>query len=137
MSAPSSLAATKWLRACPDVSFGGAFLDSSQWKLVPKDKQVTAGAMLERVSWVRLSDVQASKLASAMPRPGKKTPFLIRAVGFADGASGFGVAVRQNGDVAVVGGVLTRHSLPIERRAIIVWLDQTPRKVYLSLSAAE
>jgi hypothetical protein len=137
MSAPSSRAAMEWLRACPDPPFGGKFLDRSQWSLVPKSKHPEAESMLQAVSWVPLTNAQAGKLANVTLRSGTTTPYLLRAVGSPVGSFGFGVGLRPNGEVLVEGAALARRPVPVDRRAIIVWLHHPPRELYVYFSSAE
>jgi len=137
MSAPSSGVAIKWLRACPNPPFGGKILNRSQWSLVPKGKHPEAESMLHTVSWVPLTNAQAGKLAKVTPRSGTSTPYLLRAVGSPVDSFGFAVGLRPNGDVLVEGVAYARRPLPVERRAIIVWLQHPPRELYVYFYTAE
>jgi len=98
-----------------------------------------AESMLQSAPFVPLTEKQAIELAGdfSSSDSAKFKPFLIRAVGFRVGTSGFEIHVQKNGDVTVIGGALSHHNLVPERRAIVVWLDQPPHELYLWSSVAE
>jgi len=136
MTAPTSPAANQWFRPSPAPN--GKPLDQSHWKLVPKTEESAAEPMLQTASWVRLTEAQAQQLTETSGSAvGKATPYLLRAIGSPVGTSGFEIEVGTNGDVLVYGGALSRHAVPIERRAIVAWLSQQPHEVYVSFSVAE
>jgi hypothetical protein len=94
--------------------------------------------MLQTAPFVGLTESQAFELAGEFSPQGKTAkPFLIRAVGSHMGTSGFEICVEKNGDVTVIGGALSHHDVPPERRPIVVWLDQPPRRLYISFDVAE
>jgi hypothetical protein len=136
MNAATSPAAYEWLRRSPNP-FDGKPLD--QWKLVPNTKQPVAESMLQTVSWVRLTEPQANELVgvSSPSSTSKTAPYLLRAVGSPARTNEFIVETQSNGDVWVESGARSHHALPIERRAVVVWLDHPPHEVYISFSVAE
>src|SRR5215510_7732126 len=137
MTAPTSPAANQWLRLAPP--FDDRSLKQPQWKLVLKPQQPVAERMLLTVAWVRLTGTQAGELTGGPhgDAAGDTVPYLLRAVGSPVGTSGFHVEVRPDGDVLVEGGARNHYALPIERRAIVAWLNHPPREVYVSFSVAE
>ncbi len=139
-SREKSRAAREWLRFAPANSFDQEdTLDNSRWRTVLDSNESVAESMLQAVSSVPLTKKQAIELAGefSLGTTTKAKPFLVRAVGSHVGTSGFEIHTNKNGDVTVIGGALSHHDIPPERRPIVVWLDQPPRELYLWFSVAE
>jgi hypothetical protein len=133
--AEESRKANKWISNPPANSKAWAAdaLGNSRWRIVPDSKDPLAESMLQTSPFVGLTESKAFELAGEFSPQGKiAKPFLIRAVGSQMGTSGFEIYVEKNGDVTVIGGALSHHDVPSERRPIVVWLDQPLRRLYIS-----
>ncbi len=137
VTAEKTRKAREWIRINPSIEWGDP-LDKSRWRVVLDPKESVAEAMLQNTSVVSLTDTQALELAGEPPIRAKTNtrPFLIRAVGSHYGGSGFEIHTNKNGDVTVIGEVLSHHHIPPERRPIVVWLEDPPHEIYLWFSVA-
>jgi hypothetical protein len=139
--AERSRAANEWIREPPANSKAGSAntLDNSRWRIVLDSKEPSAESMLQTAPFLSLTQSQAFELAGKFSLQATKTakPFLIRAVGSHMETSGFEIYAEKNGDVTVIGGALSHHDVPPERRPIVVWLDQPPRRLYIAFDVAE
>ena len=131
--------AREWIHMWPGDSINwGDAIDDSRWRTILDAKESVAEAMLQATSAVALTKKQALELAGDCSRVTTSVkPFLIRAVGSRVGTAGFEIYTKKNGDITVIGGALSHHDIPPERRPIVVWLDQPPREVYLWFDVAE
>jgi hypothetical protein len=139
VTAEKTRKAREWIRFWPGHSIDwGDTLDNSRWRAVLDGKESVAETMLQATSAVALTEKQAFELAGDFSRSTTNAkPFLIRAVGSHVGTAGFEIHSKKNGDITVIGGALSHHDIPPERRPIVVWLDQPPHDVYLWFSVAE
>jgi hypothetical protein len=130
--------AREWIRLNPSIEWGDTLSDS-RLRVVLDSKESVAEGMLQAESALPLTDNQVLELAGELPvRPNTKArPFLIRAVGSHDGTTGFEIHANKNGDVTAIGGALSNHDIPPERRPIVVWLETPPHEIYLWFSVAE
>jgi len=72
--------------------------------------------------------------------PGKTAkgiPFLVRVVGSVRDGKGFEVKTSSRGELWVGCAALSRRTVPIERRAVVVWLEQAPTHVYVTFGVYE
>ncbi len=128
-------AAREWLRSWPGkydwTEFAG-------WSIVAKSSNSVGESLLHDTSWVRLTEAQSLSLIgqSARPSSARGTPYLLRAVGNLRGELPLAVFVRADGTVWVGGEAISRCSVPLQRRAVVVWLDQPPREVYVTFVVA-
>jgi hypothetical protein len=130
--------ANEWESISPngtDSSTWREELDRSQWELAPAANELEAEALLGTTAAVALSDDQIAKLV-----PGKRAkgqPFLVRGIGTRWGTGGFHMRTNSLGELWVAGGALSHRTVPIERRAIVVWLERAPPKVYVTFHVVE
>jgi hypothetical protein len=110
-------------------------LDRSQWEFVAASNELEAEVLLRTTAAVALSDDQIAKLGPAKHPTG--LPFLVRAIGSPWGTSGLDLYTNSRGELWVAGGALSHRTVPIERRAIVVWLARAPAKVYVTFGVAE
>jgi hypothetical protein len=131
--------AREWMLGKPRNSVDiGEALDSVRWRTVLRSEESVADTMLQAVSFVLLTEKQATELAGEFP-PQVTTvakPFLIRAIGCHLGTCEFSVRTNKNGDVIASGHAMSHYRVTPERRPIVVWLDQPPHEVYLSFRVA-
>jgi hypothetical protein len=129
--------AREWIRHAPSLEWGDS-LDSSQWRVVLDSRESAAEVLLQTTSVVPLTDKEAAELAGEPAiRPRTNTrPFLIRAVGSHVGTAGFEIYTNKNSDVTVIGGALSHHDIPPERRPVVVWLENPPHEIYLWFAVA-
>ena len=124
-------AAREWLRDWP-----GKYdwvEEKLRWKNVAKAKMPQAELLLRETASVRITGEQARDLIGQSSSPGwTGTPYLLRAVGDAPGKWPQEVFVRPSGEVWVGGGANSRCPVPKQRRAVVAWLDQSPRDVYVT-----
>ena len=138
LNASEGRSAKDWESILPsgtDSATRGRQLDDSQWELVPASNELEAEALLRTTAAVPLSDAQIANLL-----PGKRAkgqPFLVRGIGTKWGTGGFQVNTNSLGELWVAGGALSHRTVPIERRAIVVWLERAPARVYVTFSVSE
>lgn len=135
----TSKAAESWIRLGPNPPSRGILLDSSRLRVVAGLNEATALSLLEVKPWTQLTDAEAGQLLSfpALRSFDGSKPYLLRAIGSPAARTGFEVELETKGEVWVSGHVLSHHAVPIQRRAIVAWLDQPPRELYVSFSVAE
>ena len=125
-----------WVQPGPnDIDWASRPLDRSQWELVSASNELEAEVLLRTTAAVLLSDDQIAKLGPAKHPRG--LPFLVRAIGSTWGTSGLNLYTNNRGELWVAGGALSHRTVPIERRAIVVWLERRPARVYVTFGMAE
>jgi hypothetical protein len=121
-------AAQKWLHA-----WSGHYdwKPLPEWRSVPESKMPQAELLLRDAAVVGLTKAQALDLLSesSQASTGLGVPYLLRAVGPIEGRLPLEVLIRHNGDIWVGGEAIGRCRVPIERRAVLAWLDRTPSEV--------
>jgi hypothetical protein len=138
LNASKGRSANEWAQILPNRTDWVTWhesLDRSQWELVPTSNELEAETLLRINAAVPLSDDQIAKLV-----PGKRAkglPFLVRAIGSTWRTGGFELHTSSLGELWVAGGALSHQTVPIERRAIVVWLERAPARVYVTFSVAE
>jgi len=138
INASKGHSAKEWQQVLPsdtDWSIWHGSLDRSQWELVPASNELEAEALLRTTAVVALSDDQIPRLVPMKRANG--VPFLVRAIGSTWGTDGFELHTSSLGELWIAGGALSHQTVPIERRAIVVWLERMPVRVYVTFSVAE
>jgi hypothetical protein len=129
-------AAQQWLHRWQETL---DWTDFSRWRSVKDSELPRAESLLRDSAFLPLTEAQAIDLTSESTQ--SKTiigkPYLLRGVGSADRKFPQEVYVRLNGDVWVGGGANSRCPVPMERRAVIAWLDSPPREVYITFVVAK
>jgi len=129
-----------WERHAPvDYDGSGKELDHTRWRSVLDSKETLARTMLQTDPFISLTEKQAFDLAGKFPPSimQRFQPFLIRAVSSHIGTAGFEIYLLKNGDLVVIGGALSHHDVPPERRPIVVWLARAPHELCVEFSVAE
>jgi hypothetical protein len=112
-------------------------LDRRDFALVADGKQTEARALLENVSWKKLSPPEAENLlGKPLEGPAAGELVLLRAVILNERTPVFEVSWRD-GAVVVHHGCLGRKALPMKRRALVARLPSVPKEVYAHCSMAE
>lgn len=122
--------AREWLR-----NWSGRYnwVEVFAWTSVTGSELPQAEALLHDTPSVQLSREEAFNLINqAISKDWTRKPYLLRAVGDANGKWPQQVFVRQGGEVWVGGGANSRCPVPMQRRAVVVWLDQSPSQVYVT-----
>lgn len=128
-----------WHRPLPEgvSTLGWEVLDDGFVRPVSPERQPGARKRLEAASFVELSREDAKALAA--PPAGDvsgRRPFLVRGVVLNEGTGGFWVT-RKGGRMSVHHGCLGRRPVPMERRAVVVYLERPPDEVYVTCSMDE
>jgi hypothetical protein len=119
-------------------------LRSLQWRELPRERVLQvpaqrvadAAAKLNESAAVALDAGTARYLLDGQLVPSTGKPMLVRGLVLNRGTGAFGVAI--SGDqLAVHHGSLGKHAVPMQKQPLIVFLDETPAKVYVSVSMAE
>lgn len=109
--------------------------DIPQWNRVTESKVSQAKAILQSRAAVKITGEQARDLTDEFGFDETKgAPYLLRAVGDAKGTFPVDPTVRPNGDVWVNGGANSKCPVARQRRAVVVWLEKMPEKVYVTFS---
>ena len=113
--------------------------DFSRWRDVKSSKTLDAESLLRDSVAVQLTSEQAADLAatSMPPTPTLGTPYLLRGVGAASRKFPKELHIRANGDVWVGGGANSRCPVPMQRQAVVAWLEKPPREVYVTFVVAK
>lgn len=133
-------AAAAWYRV-PPIELLDAHdltpLDKGDFALVTEPKQAEAQAKLEDAACKKLSSQEAEDLLGK-PIEGQDAGelVLLRAVTRNEGTGAFDVAWRD-GVVVVHHGCLGRHSVPMNRRALVAKPPTLPKEVSVHCSMAE
>ncbi len=125
-------AAREWLRDWP-----GKYdwvEEKLRWRNVAEAKMPQAELLLRETGVVQMTAAQAIDLIdqSVQPAVPRGTPHLLRAVGAVHGKFPLDLFMRPNGDVWVGGEAISRCSVPMQRRAVVAWLDNMPRQAYVT-----
>ncbi len=138
VNAANGRSANDWIRNLPpkvDWSVWPQPLDRTRWEPVPSAQQLHAESLLRATACARLTEKQL-----AMFLPSKKSdgmPFLVRAISATWNTDRFEITMSNNGDLWVGGAALSRRNVPIERRAVVVWLNRAPKEVYVTFGIYE
>lgn len=127
-------AARQWLHRWQQESLD--WTEFHRWANVKDSASDQADYLLRESAFVPLTEAQAVGLAgdskSAVGRP-----YLLRGVGPANRKFPQEVYVGTNGEVWVGGGANSRCPVPMERHAVIAWLESPPREVYVTFVVAK
>jgi hypothetical protein len=114
-----------------------------EWKKVAKTdvapvaeaRLAEAAARLETASIVALDAAEAERLTGAAPHVSGKA-YLVRALAMNLATGGYDVWTRGSA-LHVHHGCLGGKALPLQRKALVVWLPATPTELYVDVSLAE
>jgi hypothetical protein len=126
-------AAQEWIRDWPGKYDWEKF---SSWSDVSQSNNSAAQSLLHEKSWVQVTEAQAAVLTGAGPSSKREAPFLLRAVGSPETKLPLEVFARADGSVWVGGEAISRCNVPLQRRAIVIWLSHPPREVYVTFDVA-
>ena len=122
--------ARAWLR-----SWTGPYdwTQTTNWSYVVPPQLPSAETKLELADSVQLTTERALELVGTLPSSASgKTPYLLRAVGDAGGKWPLEVYVRRETEIWVGGGAVSDCAPPLRRRAVVVWLEKPPSRVYVT-----
>lgn len=106
-----------------------------QWKSVTESRSSRAQALLQAIAVVQVTAAEAQELVGESSiLEGKGTPYLLRGVGDAPGTIPLELAVRPDGTVWVGWGGNSKCPVPMRRRPVVVWLEKTPGKIYVTFN---
>jgi hypothetical protein len=138
VNASKERSGNEWMHYLPNQTDWAIWqepLDRSQWELVPPTNELEAEMLLRTTAAVALSDDQVTRLVSG--KHAKGLPFLVWAIGSTWNDGGFELHTSSQGELWVGGSALSHRTVPIQRRAIVVWLEQTSSRVYVTFGAYE
>jgi hypothetical protein len=99
--------------------------------------ELEAEGLLQTVSSREISNEEAIRLlGSTVDVPPGTKPHLIRAVYLNKGTGAF-VIYSRGDDLFVKHGSLGHHAVPMKRQCLVVFLDRSPKRLYVSCSMAE
>ena len=110
-------------------------LPSSFWAVIDEPNELEAETLLLRESAVPLTSVQLTKFAPG--RTAEGMPFLVRGVGATWGKEGFEIKTSSRSELWVGCERLSRRTVPIQRRPVVVWLKEAPSQVYVTFGVYE
>jgi hypothetical protein len=132
-------AARQWIHPYPGQY---RWDEMHEWKTVDNSRLSLAEGLVRGATYVHLTEKQAGDLLGQAARPKIEAkapyrstePYLMRGVG--DGRERFplelSVDSKGNGDVWVGGGANSTCAVPMERRAVVAWLEKPPSNVYVT-----
>ena len=132
-------AARQWIHPWPGQY---RWNEIHEWKTVDNSRLNLADGLLHDAMYVHLTEKQVGDLLGQTARPKIEAsppyrlpePYLVRGVG--DGREKFplelSVDSKGNGDVWVGGGANGTCGVPMERRAVVAWLEKPPSNVYVT-----
>jgi len=129
-------AASEWIR---EWTFPYDWIQTNSWRLVPVSNFPQAEALLRNRPFVKLDDKQTRELLGPTTQPVfSGAAYLVRGVGDArDGhPAPLEVYTRTGGDIWVGGGAISQCKVARQRRAVIVWLDSSPRDIFVTFEVA-
>ncbi len=125
-------AARQWLHGWGSAH-DYSWTQTMQWVPVTQSKLPDAERLLLNAAWVQLNGQQVSQLSGTNEtKKVSANPYLLRAVG--DARRRFPVEVFEAEGYVWVGGGANNYcgSVPMERRAIVIWLEQPPKDVFVT-----
>ena len=137
VNAPKGRSALEWVRQPNDVGWNAwnEPLDRLLWSVVPTQNELEAEKLLRTAAVVSLSQVQVAELVPG--KTAKGLPFLVRGISTTWATKNLEIHTGTRGELWVQGGALSHHPVPIERCAVVVWLEKMPTQVYATFSVAE
>ena len=129
-------AAHEWLRFWTGTY---DWVETSQWRSVSEAKMSQAELLLRDTSSLALTEGQAIDLSGAAFQAAKlhDTPYLLRGINALPVRFPQEVFFRANGDVWVGGEATSQCPVPMQRQAVIAWLDRAPHDVYVTFSVGK
>jgi hypothetical protein len=115
------------------------WVEISQWKAVTDSRMSKAESLLAGTGFLQLTKAQANDLVeeAIQPQSVSGALYLLRGVDAVRGKYPQEVFVRSNGEVWVGGEAISQCPVPMERRAVVAWLEQPPREVYITFSVGK
>jgi hypothetical protein len=128
-------AAHEWLHVWQDSA---AWQKLTGWREVKDPSLSIARTLLAEKPYIALTEQQVYELTGTSNEhpPGNGFFYLLRALGAVDGKFPLELFTRPNGEVWVGGQAISRCPVPIQRRAVIVWLETPPKQVYVTFLVA-
>jgi hypothetical protein len=138
VNASKGRSAKEWIRHLPDIIDWSVWHDplpDSLWAVIADSGETEAEALLANTAAVPLTNAQLAKFVPG--RIAKGIPFLVRGVSATWSAVGFEVKTSSRGDLWVGCARLSRRKVPIQRRPVVVWLEEAPTQVYVTFGVYE
>ena len=138
VNASKGRSASEWMRTLPndiDWALWREPLQSSLWTVVPDSNEMEAEVLLGTTAVVPLTSAQLAKLVPG--KTAKGVPFLVRGVSATWNAEGFEIKTSSRGELWIGCARLSRRTVPIERRPLVVWLEEAPTQVYVTFGVYE
>lgn len=138
VNASKGRSAKEWMRTLPsniDWSVWHEPLPSSFWAVIDETNELEAETLLLGAAAVPLTGTQLTKFAHG--RAAEGMPFLVRGVGATWDTKGFEIKTSSQGELWVGCERLSRRTVPIERRPVVVWLERAPTQVYVTFGVYE
>lgn len=109
------------------------------WEDIPQSGIAKAELLLRDRPAEALTDAQLLGLTghSAAGNPPSTSPYLVRGVGASNGKLPLHVFFRASGDVWIGGEAISRCEVVRQRRAVVVWLERSPKQVYVTFVVAK
>lgn len=108
----------------------------TDWRNVAESKISKAETLLKATAILPVTASEAQEMVGeSLPLKGKEAPYLLRAVGDAQGTFPLELVVRRDGTVWVGGGANSKCPVPMQRRPVVAWLDKKPERVYVTFYA--
>jgi len=107
----------------------------ARWKSVTGSRSSRAQELLQTRPVVQLTAAEAQELVgepSLLEEMG--APYLLRAVGDAQGTIPLELSVRPDGTLWVGWGGNSKCPVPMRRRPVVAWLDNPPGKIYVTFN---
>lgn len=112
-------------------------LDEGALGEVAPSREAEAEGMLKDVPCLEISKDEAARFLGKMPGvPAGRTPHLVRAVYLNRGTGTFRVYLKDD-ELLVEHGSLGHHAVSMKRQCLVVFLAQTPKRVFVSCHMAE
>jgi hypothetical protein len=113
----------------------------TEWRSVDRSRFALAEGLLRDSAFVQLTQSQVNELLGNSFQANKvgNTAYLLRGVGDARDKFPLELYVSSVGEAGiwVGGGANSRCEVPMERRAVVVWLEKAPGNVYVTFVVAE
>ena len=105
----------------------------AHWNHVTEPKVLRADSLLQSLPAIQITAKVAQELTGeSSPNDAKETPYLLRAVGDANGTFPLELDVRPDGTVWAGGGANSKCPVGMRRRPVVVWLNRLPEQVYVT-----
>ncbi|MGB2897773.1 MAG: hypothetical protein WBB89_00815 [Candidatus Acidiferrum sp.] len=138
VNASKGHSANEWIRYLPnsiDWSLWHDPLPDSLWAVIADSGEAEGEALLANTAAMPLTNAQLAKFLPG--RTAKGIPFLVRGVSATWSTDGFEVKTSSRGELWVGCARLSRRKVPIQRRPVVVWLEEAPTEVYVTFGIYE